>query len=65
MPMLQAEEDRDAYRRQMAAMDREKEIMKHVKDWDAGKSVYNNGSRYTPPTFAVLPPFIDFLRKYE
>lgn len=34
MPLLLAEGDRDAYRRQQAALAREKEIMKDVKDWE-------------------------------
>ncbi|GBE79908.1 hypothetical protein SCP_0211100 [Sparassis crispa] len=47
VPLLLAEGDRDAYRRQQAALAREKEIMKDVKGWEAGKSVYNN-PRYRP-----------------
>lgn len=34
VPLLLAEGDRDAYRRQAAALAREKEIMKDVKDWE-------------------------------
>ena len=34
MPLLLAEGDRDAYRRQQAALAREREIMKDVKDWE-------------------------------
>lgn len=34
VPLLLAEGDRDAYRRQQAALAREKEIMKDVKDWE-------------------------------
>jgi hypothetical protein len=33
VPLLLAEGDRDAYRRQLAALEREKEIMKDVKGW--------------------------------
>ena len=33
VPLLLAEGDRDAYRRRLAALEREKEIMKDVKDW--------------------------------
>lgn len=33
-PMLMAEGDRDAYRREQAALAREKEIMKDVKGWE-------------------------------
>ncbi|KIL00515.1 hypothetical protein PAXRUDRAFT_29762 [Paxillus rubicundulus Ve08.2h10] len=45
VPLLLAEGDRDAFRRQQAALEREKEIMKEVKDWEPGKSVYH-GARY-------------------
>jgi hypothetical protein len=34
VPLLLAEGDRDAYRRQHAAREREKEIMKDVKGWE-------------------------------
>ncbi|THH16420.1 hypothetical protein EW146_g4232 [Bondarzewia mesenterica] len=34
IPLLLAEGDRDAYRRQQAAVGREREIMKDVKDWE-------------------------------
>ncbi|KDN36141.1 GRIM-19 [Tilletiaria anomala UBC 951] len=53
VPMLLAEADRDTYRREQAQLSREKEIMKDVPGWEAGKSVYNT-KRYTPNTFAVL-----------
>ncbi|KAL7425222.1 hypothetical protein Q5752_000910 [Cryptotrichosporon argae] len=53
VPLVLAEQDRDAYRRQQAALAREKEIMGDVPGWEAGKSVYNN-PRYTPATIAVL-----------
>ena len=33
-PLLLAEGDRDAYRREQAAVAREKEIMKDVKGWE-------------------------------
>ncbi|KAJ3529495.1 hypothetical protein NMY22_g8979 [Coprinellus aureogranulatus] len=42
VPLLMAEGDRDVYRRQQAALSREKEIMKDVPGWEAGKSVYKN-----------------------
>ncbi|KAF8592751.1 GRIM-19 [Ramaria rubella] len=42
VPLLLAEGDRDTYRRQQAALEREKEIMKDVKGWQPGKSVYHN-----------------------
>ena len=34
MPLLLAEGDRDAYRRDQAALEREREIMKDVKGWE-------------------------------
>ncbi len=34
MPLLLAEGDRDTYRRQQAALAREREIMKDVKGWE-------------------------------
>ena len=34
IPLLLAEGDRDAYRRQQAALEREKEIMKDVPGWE-------------------------------
>ncbi|KAF9515254.1 hypothetical protein BS47DRAFT_1372072 [Hydnum rufescens UP504] len=52
-PMLLAEGDRDAYRRQQAALAREKEIMKDVKGWEAGRSVYH-GDRHKPDQRIVL-----------
>jgi NADH dehydrogenase (ubiquinone) 1 alpha subcomplex subunit 13 len=45
VPLLLAEGDRDAYRRQEAMLERERVIMRDVKDWELGKSVYN-GPRY-------------------
>lgn len=51
--MLQAEADRDAYRRRMATQAREAEIMKDVKGWDEKASLYHN--RYMEPTFVVTP----------
>ncbi|GJJ07245.1 hypothetical protein Clacol_001445 [Clathrus columnatus] len=42
IPLLLAEGDRDTYRRQQAAISREREIMKDVQGWEPGKSVYNN-----------------------
>ncbi|TCD67569.1 hypothetical protein EIP91_012266 [Steccherinum ochraceum] len=53
VPLLLAEADRDAYRRQQAALEREKEIMKDVPGWEAGKSVYNN-PRYRPESSIML-----------
>lgn len=34
VPLLLAEGDRDAYRREQAALQREREIMKDVKGWE-------------------------------
>ena len=48
-----AEADRDTFRREQAQLAREKEIMKDVKGWEAGKSVYNT-KRYTPASFAII-----------
>ncbi|CAO1624915.1 unnamed protein product [Parajaminaea phylloscopi] len=53
VPMILAEADRDAYRREQANLRREQEIMKDVPGWEAGKSVYNS-KRYTPQNFVVL-----------
>lgn len=38
VPILLAEGDRDAYRREQAALEREKEIMKDVKGWEVSGS---------------------------
>ncbi|TFK55609.1 hypothetical protein OE88DRAFT_1710021 [Heliocybe sulcata] len=54
VPLLVAEGDRDAYRRDQAALAREKEIMKDVKDWEAGKSVYNNSRYRSRSAIAVI-----------
>ncbi|KAG0221969.1 hypothetical protein BGW41_006282 [Actinomortierella wolfii] len=54
VPLLQAEADRDTYRRELAAKAREAEIMKDVKGWKAGESVYNS-KRYQPNTYAIVP----------
>ena len=43
VPLLLAEGDRDAYRRQQAALAREREIMKDVKDWEV--SIVFSGGR--------------------
>lgn len=48
-----AENDRDIYRREKAALAREESIMKDVKGWEVGKSVYN-GKRYNTPSMYVL-----------
>ncbi|CAG8517201.1 10282_t:CDS:2 [Diversispora eburnea] len=54
VPLLQAELDRDTYRRTLAALDREAEIMKDVPGWKVGESVYHN-TRYKMPTHIVVP----------
>ncbi|CDR40617.1 CYFA0S05e02476g1_1 [Cyberlindnera fabianii] len=51
MPLLIAEEDRTAVRRVYSELEREKEVMKDVEGWEAGKSVYNDG-KFRTPTFA-------------
>ncbi|KAK4686051.1 NADH dehydrogenase (ubiquinone) 1 alpha subcomplex subunit 13, partial [Tremellales sp. Uapishka_1] len=53
VPLIMAEQDRDAYRRNTAALAREKEIMKDVEGWEVGKSAYHT-ARYTPNTIVVL-----------
>ncbi|KAF4619998.1 hypothetical protein D9613_005282 [Agrocybe pediades] len=42
VPLLTAEGDREEYRRQQGAIAEEREIMKDVPGWEAGKSVYSN-----------------------
>ncbi|KAG2155044.1 B16.6 subunit of GRIM-19, NADH:ubiquinone oxidoreductase [Suillus bovinus] len=54
VPLLVAEGDRDAYRRQQAALEREREIMKDVKGWEAGKSVYNNARYRSAESIVIL-----------
>ncbi|KAG2060163.1 B16.6 subunit of GRIM-19, NADH:ubiquinone oxidoreductase [Suillus hirtellus] len=54
VPLLVAEGDRDAYRRQEAALEREREIMKDVKGWEPGKSVYNNARYRSAQSIVVL-----------
>lgn len=39
VPLMLAEGDRDTYRRQQAALEREKEIMKDVKGWEVSEYV--------------------------
>ncbi|EJT52205.1 hypothetical protein A1Q2_06976 [Trichosporon asahii var. asahii CBS 8904] len=53
VPAILAEQDRDAYRRNVAALEREKQIMKDVPGWEAGKSVYNT-KHYVPSTVVVI-----------
>lgn len=52
LPFLYAERDRDAYRRQAAALAREAEIMKNVPGWEVGKLPYHT-KRYVAPTVIV------------
>lgn len=52
-PMLQAEQDRDSYRRRLASQARESEIMKDVKGWDAKATVYHD--RHVEPTYVLTP----------
>ncbi|KAL4400778.1 mitochondrial respiratory chain complex I protein [Malassezia pachydermatis] len=52
-PLLLAESDRDAFRRNRASQLREKLLMKDVPDWEVGKSVYNT-KRYTPNNYVVM-----------
>ncbi|OSD04623.1 B16.6 subunit of GRIM-19, NADH:ubiquinone oxidoreductase [Trametes coccinea BRFM310] len=54
VPILLAEGDRDAYRRQQAALERERQIMKDVPGWEPGKSVYNNPSHRPAETIVVI-----------
>ncbi|KAI5476642.1 GRIM-19 [Pseudohyphozyma bogoriensis] len=53
VPLLMAEADRDAYRREQAALEREKVIMKDVQGWQPGKKVYNT-DRYTANSVFVI-----------
>ncbi|GAA5973632.1 hypothetical protein JCM11641_005052 [Rhodosporidiobolus odoratus] len=53
VPALLAESDRDVYRREQAALAREKEIMKDVPGWEAGQKSYHS-KRYTPSTVVVI-----------
>lgn len=53
VPLLLAESDRDVYRREQAALAREKEIMKDVPGWEAGAKAYHS-KRYTPATVVVI-----------
>ncbi|GAA5921607.1 hypothetical protein JCM21900_004410 [Sporobolomyces salmonicolor] len=53
VPAMMAEADRDIYRREQAALVREKEIMKDVKGWKAGEKVYHT-KRYTPSSIVVI-----------
>ncbi|CAG8477726.1 7052_t:CDS:2 [Ambispora leptoticha] len=54
VPLLQAEQDRDTYRREQAAIKREAEIMKDVPGWKPGEKVYHT-KRYIPTSIWVIP----------
>lgn len=41
VPLILAEQDRDAYRRNQAALAREKEIMKDVPNWEVSTVVFS------------------------
>lgn len=51
--MLQAEQDRDLVRRQLAMDERERFLMKDVKGWQYG-SVYNS-DKFIRPSYVVTP----------
>ncbi|KAJ7591675.1 B16.6 subunit of GRIM-19, NADH:ubiquinone oxidoreductase [Mycena floridula] len=53
VPLLMAESDRHLHGLREASVAREKEIMKNVKGWEAGKSVYSN-TRYQTPDLPLL-----------
>ncbi|GAA5831044.1 hypothetical protein JCM11251_005123 [Rhodosporidiobolus azoricus] len=53
VPLLMAEADRDVFRREQAALAREKEIMKDVKGWEVGAKAYHS-KRYTPSSIVVI-----------
>ncbi|KAI5455197.1 hypothetical protein NCC49_000014 [Naganishia albida] len=53
VPLMLAEQDRDAYRRNVAAVAREREIMKDVPGWEVGKKAYHT-ARYTQPNIVIL-----------
>ncbi|KAI9595224.1 GRIM-19 [Syncephalis fuscata] len=59
VPMLQAETDRDHYRREQALQAEEAELMKNVPGWEVNakggaSSVYNT-DRYVPRTIIAKP----------
>jgi hypothetical protein len=64
VPLLLAEGDRDIYRREQAALEREKEIMKDVKGWEVSSTcdlrcvpliVSRYGHVFAPTSFPSLP----------
>ncbi|TDL29838.1 hypothetical protein BD410DRAFT_834083 [Rickenella mellea] len=54
VPLLLAEGDRDTYRREQAAVAREKDIMAGVPGWEAGKKVYHKEGLRGPSRIVVL-----------
>ncbi|ORY81026.1 GRIM-19 protein [Protomyces lactucae-debilis] len=52
-PMLQAEADRDNYRRRLASEARSADIMKNIPGFDAEAKVYHG--RHVEPTFVLTP----------
>lgn len=58
VPLLLAEGDRDAYRRQHAALEREKEIMKDVPGWEVCGPLAGgaDGTVWTLANWHVAPP---------
>lgn len=55
VPLLLAEGDRDAYRRQKAALEREREIMKDVPDWEVSHSSHFVLLSFLAFLFTLLP----------
>ncbi|CAG8622691.1 989_t:CDS:2 [Paraglomus brasilianum] len=53
IPLLQAEMDRDLYRRTLATQAREQEVMSDVPGWKVGEKVYHT-KRYVKPTVVVI-----------
>ena len=52
-PMLQAEADRDNYRRRMASEARSADIMKNIPGFDVEAKIYHG--RHVEPTFVLTP----------
>ncbi|CAB4006479.1 Hypothetical predicted protein [Paramuricea clavata] len=48
IPLIQAEQDRNMIRQMKENMETEEAIMKHVKGWKVGESVYHNERWVTP-----------------
>ena len=53
LPLLEAEADRDLYRRTQSLIQKEQEIMSEVPGFDATESVYNDG-RFRKPSVSWL-----------